>query len=404
MTKIFLLGDFKIIKNNTEILKNVFANKGKTATLEYLLINIGKQIEIETLTKIIFNEENVSSGRKNTFDLLNTLKADLAQEGFDDVFELNGKSCIWNHRNNIVFDIDTLKKLCEKLQSADTLSDEISACAEDIILTYTGDLLKNSSMRDLYAKKRLATRELYIDALKKYIFLLDNVEKHSDVARVCKLALESQPLDKYFIVCFMRALVKINREKEAINYYKNIVNLYDKYLGSAPPEEVVSFYSQLISENALNEFSAQNIFLDLRDNIEPSHKENIMVCDYSVFKDIYRLYMRNFTRLKVDMHLALLTVKTLGGANQVFETEKAMTRLLLILKSTLRKGDTISRHSAMRYVILLPNTPSLEEGRIVLERIKHSFYKDANNALYSLDYKVVCANEEEENEHKFVFD
>ncbi len=397
MTKIFLLGELKIIENNAELLRNVLSNKDKAAVLEYLILNGGKKIEIDDLAKIVPGEEHFKKTRKETIRLLNALKQDLAQESFKDCFEITGNTCMWKKCENIVLDIDILKDLCDVVTNAKILNEDIANAAENLILSYTDDLLKRSKNADLYHKNRLSVREQYISSLKNYILLLSKSEKYVDVARVCKLALESLPLDKHFIVCFMSALVKIDREKEAINYYKNIVNLFDKYMGTKPPKEITDFYAEIMQKQRGNEIDAQYLLTDLRENLDTSHKESILVCDYSVFKDIYRLYMRNFTRLKIDMHLALITVTTSGGENQVFEAENAMKRLLDILKSHLRKGDTVSRHSAMRYVVLLPNTPGFKEGRMVLERIKHTFYKEADNALFKLTYKILSVNENNEN-------
>ncbi len=397
MTKIFLLGELKIIENNTELLRNVLTNNDKTAILEYLILNMGKQTEIEDIIKIIPGEENFKKTRKDTFKLLNELKADLSQESFKDCFELTGNTCVWKKSENVVLDIDVLASICDDVINAKELNSDIVRVSEDLILTYTNDLLNNSKNSGIYQNERLKVREHYINGLKNYIKLLNENERHIDVARVCKLALESQPLSKHFIVLFMKALVKIDREKEAITYYKNIVNLFDKYMGTEPPKEITDFYAELMQNKHGSEIEAQSLFLDLSSNLEPAHKEKILVCDYSVFKDIYRLYMRNFTRLNVDMHLALITVKTTGGENQVFEAEKAMKRLLVILKETLRKGDTVSRHSAMRYVVLLPSTPSITEGRRVLERIKHTFYKEADNALFNLTYKLLSVSDSVES-------
>ncbi len=389
MTKIYLLGEFKVIEGNKELINNIINDKAKSAVLETLIINIDTPVEIEQLTKNIFADEIGEKGRRHTIEVLNALKQDLSTEKFADCFVLTGKTCEWKSSEDVVLDIDVLKNLCNDIAQKEELDTDFINIAEEIILMYSGELLQRSPNSELFKEKRGETREIYSNAIKNYISLLITAERYFDVSRVCKIALEFQPLDKFLIVSFLTALAKINKEKDALSYYHNIVSLYEKYLGIEPPEEILEFYSKLMKNEHTKEIDIDDLYRDLCTVSSPVHEEKILVCDISIFKDVYNLNVRNFKRLNISMYLALLTMRTIGGENQVFESEKAMQRLLSVLKNNLRRGDTVSRYDAMRYVVLLPKQDSSSEVRVVLERIKHAFYKDASNALFSLEYKIL---------------
>jgi GGDEF domain-containing protein len=61
--------------------------------------------------------------------------------------------------------------------------------------------------------------------------------------------------------------------------------------------------------------------------------------------------------------------------------------LLQILKASLRRGDTVSRYSPSQYAVLLP-TQSHENGRIAMERVKQSFYRDGSNTQFLINYRL----------------
>ena len=56
-------------------------------------------------------------------------------------------------------------------------------------------------------------------------------------------------------------------------------------------------------------------------------------------------------------------------------------------RKNLRRGDTISRYSAMQYVVLLPAV-TYETGKMVMERIKSTFYASQVKSSVSLTYKI----------------
>ena len=74
-----------------------------------------------------------------------------------------------------------------------------------------------------------------------------------------------------------------------------------------------------------------------------------------------------------------------------------MKQLLDTARFNLRRGDTISRYSAMQYVVLLPSV-TYETGKMVMERIKKAFYKEYIKSSVMLTYKLrpLCINKYEQ--------
>jgi len=64
-----------------------------------------------------------------------------------------------------------------------------------------------------------------------------------------------------------------------------------------------------------------------------------------------------------------------------------MGRLLHILRSTLRRGDVISRYSGAQYVLLLPSS-NYEDSEMILSRILSDFRKAAPRQGLNITFKI----------------
>ena len=112
------------------------------------------------------------------------------------------------------------------------------------------------------------------------------------------------------------------------------------------------------------------------------------VCEYEIFREIYQLQRRMIERYNSTMFLALLTIN--NTYDQRFDNlvlDNIMKQLLHIVQANLRRGDTVSRYSAMQYVILLPSV-TYETGRLVMDRVKKAFYKEYVKSSVMLTYKL----------------
>ena len=113
------------------------------------------------------------------------------------------------------------------------------------------------------------------------------------------------------------------------------------------------------------------------------------VCEYTIFKDIYQLQMRNLKRVDMPMFLVLVGISYLDNREvDSLVLEQSMKRLQDTMQASLRKGDTVARYSPTQYAALLPSVGSYDVGRKVLERVKTVFYRDSQNVDFVFNYKL----------------
>jgi hypothetical protein len=193
----------------------------------------------------------------------------------------------------------------------------------------------------------------------------------------------------------MDALVKTKRNNEALLQYKHATNLHFRYLGMQPPEGIQEFYKQIIQAGQVLDMDIDSIRGELK---EYDEVRGAFVCEYAVFKEIYNLQMRNLERMGSSMFIALIMVSNVDGQPMdPLRLDDIMNNLLQALTKNLRKGDTITHYSASQYALLLPSV-TYETGKMVMERIKRSFYRIYPNSSVICNYRIGPINEKSATE------
>ena len=105
--------------------------------------------------------------------------------------------------------------------------------------------------------------------------------------------------------------------------------------------------------------------------------------------------MRNLERLGSTMFLAIIMVGNPNDPNvNSIKQNNVVNGLLEILRTNLRKGDTITHVSPTIIALLLP-TVNYATGNLVMERIKRLFYRKYPNSTVAFNYRVGPLSSEE---------
>ncbi len=113
--------------------------------------------------------------------------------------------------------------------------------------------------------------------------------------------------------------------------------------------------------------------------VELNGEQGAFLCDYGIFKHLYRLEVRASERSGQPFFICLMTLEQSKRSMPQGDTMlKAMESLKNILLGSLRKGDVVTRFSATQFIMMLPAT-TYKNGEKVLERIKGRFNKVKRN-------------------------
>jgi DNA-binding SARP family transcriptional activator len=386
--KVSMFGKFDIVVDGQSVLTFLGKSPKSTQLLKYLILNQNKAAQVVELIDIFWTESDQSSNPESALKtMISRIRTNLSKAHpiFKNCILAENRGYRWNPDLPCEVDVFVFEELVQSLQSVTELTPESRTAFNQVLDLYGGDLSYASIEEEWTVGRSLYLHHLYTQTVYHYIDLLKKTGEHELIIHICRLALDIDIFDDRLNLELMQALRDTGQNTAALLQYRHVTSAYYKYLGTEPSEEILGFYKSLIKTGLASEADIQTIRQELVRTQD--QEEGAFVCDYSVFKDIYQLQMRNIERQQQKMFLALFTVTSPLGEEHLppLRLDAVMRELLRILQSSLRKGDTIARYSATQYAILLPMM-SYSDGNIVLNRIKRLFYQAFSDNSVTLNF------------------
>ena len=385
--EIFLLGNFEILVNGKSAIKVLRDSKKGQMLLVYLILHKDESITSSDLLEVLWPNDTSANPESALKTLVSRTRATLTEfdETLDKCIVTSRGAYRWNTDLPCIIDVYEFEEMCRELSKATVMNRAIEENLEKALSMYAGDLLTGNDGESWMVSRSAYYHSLYLRTAYLAIRLMKENQDYDGIIRVCRRALDVDAFDETMHLELMEALVKSNRSNEALVQYRHATNLHYNYLGMRPPEKIQNFYKQIIQAD-------QSLGMDI-DSIRKSLRESdptsgAFICEYAIFRDIYQLLMRNFSRLGNNMFLAIVMLSsTSGKVIEPLVLDGAMRQLLNAMIASLRKGDTVTRYSPSQYAILLPSV-SHETCRMILERIRASFYRQIMDSSLTLTYKL----------------
>ena len=357
------------------------------ALIEYLVLNHGQPVPNYRILATLWADDRSANPESALKTLVSRLRAQLNQ------IHPELGSCIvadrgayhWQTLPGMTVDVYEIESIFEALSAAKVDNARRRELYRRLMELYTGDLLQNAEQNEWALARATALHNQYMSSVYSYIELLKSDEDWDQVACACRRALDVDNFDDRLHMELMSALINTNRTSEALVQYKHVMHLNYRYLGVRPSDDMQEFYKQIVRAGKTLDLNLESIRNELR---ESGEQRGAFVCEYAVFKEIYNLQMRNLERLGSTMFLAVIMVGNPEEAGQdSIKQDNIMNGLLEILRSNLRKGDTITHFSPTIFALLLP-TVNYTTGNMVMERERKLFYKKYPNSNIPFNYRV----------------
>lgn len=377
--EIYMLGRFMIVVDGIDIVPKLGNSKKKLALLQYLLLNKDTNISNFSLFESIWPGEENANPESSLKTLISRLRQNLKEEGLDKAIITKQGAYRWNDALNADIDIFRFDELCQEALDVTELTEETEPIFEEILRLYQGDLLSGYDTETWIVPKSMYFHNIYLKVLYLQIDLLEKQQRYNDIMHLSRKGLEVDMFDSKLNLHLMTSLLELGMKNEAMSHYNYTVNLHYTQLGVTPSTEILSFYKDLVKVKHDSNASLDIICRDLQSKEEDNAA---FVCDYSIFKDIYKLNMRNLERLNITILPADKKEHT-----DLLLLDKIMEMFLDTLKHNLRKGDTISRYGPSQFAILLPAI-NHKTGTIAMERVKKAFYSQHSIPDFVISYKI----------------
>lgn len=369
------LGEFSLTLGEKKISDSSNRSRKMWSLLSYLIVNRRGDISPNELFHAVWQEE----GQDNPAGALKTLvfrvRRMLDGEGFpgQDLILCRRGGYMWNPQWELRVDAEQFEALCNGVFSFPWNPHiHMKDCREAFNL-YDGVFLGGLSEESWVTPMRIYYRSLYAKLVSTMSQQLMEMNAYSEVEDICRKAAAVDPFGEEFHYYLIRAMYKMNRQKEALEHYKKVTEQFYRERLMTPSEHFKELYEVISSgeQEVITDLSVIQEAMERQEN----QGRGAYFCEYAVFKRLVQLEKRTVARSGDSVYLCLLTVGDRRGRTLKSEIQaRAMERLKNVVQLALRSSDSYSRYSVSQYILLLPST-TFENGERVMQRILSAFNK-----------------------------
>ncbi len=367
--RVAMLGGFKLEAGGKSVQDTDARTHQLWHLIEYLIAFRRKEISQDELIGVLWPDSDIENPSNALKNLIYRIRTMLSSQGLPYAKEMilfSRGRYHWNNTLPASVDFEEFEELYNQAQSptldADTKIEKFLAA----IALYRGDFLPNSRYENWAAQLGGHFNALYFKCVGAVLNMLGDRGRFPEVERICRDALKIDQFDEFIHRHLITALVRQGRQKQALNHYAYVTDLFFRELGVNLSGAMRSLYHEIIK--TVNDVEAD--INAIKDELqEHGQRMGAFYCDYEVFKNLYQLEARTAARSGQSVFLGLLTLMdSQENEPDLKQRAKIMEFLHEMIKTSLRKGDVYSRFSSTQYVLMLP-TLTLENCEMVVDRI-----------------------------------
>ena len=381
-----MLGGFSIQTDRGRLTDEINRSQKLWSVLSYLLVHRDRSVPQSELIELFWTEDNSTNPVNALKTLLYRVRA-LLEPLFPEIPPILSTrgAYVWNPAIRCQTDADAFEALCAQARESDRPPESRLACYRQAMELYRGEYLPKLSSQLWVVPLSAHYHALFGQAVKDCAGLLEQAQRFDQMERLCRRAVQLDPLDEGLYTLLIRSLLRQGKEAAALEQYETATDLLYRSLGVRPSEELRALYLEIMAVEKSLETDLEVIQEGLR---ETARRPGAFVCEYGFFREAYRLEARRAARSGTCVHVALITLSLpQGGLPPLEALNQAMDQLRAVLVHNLRRGDVVSRYSAAQYVLMLP-AANFEDSTMVLERIASAFSRQRRHSILKLSYRV----------------
>ncbi|MCI9263712.1 MAG: diguanylate cyclase [Oscillospiraceae bacterium] len=369
-----MLGEFSLCLDGRCITDSSNRAKKVWLLLAYMIYNRSRPISPEEMTALLWDEEassNPSNALKTILHRVRTALEPLDHSAGRHLILRQDATYAWDPRIPVRLDIEDFERLCGEGTAAGSREAQIRLWQEALSL-YQGSFLPRLSSERWVIPLAAHYQSLYIDTALELMTLLTQEDRREECEALCRAAVEREPYIEGFYLHWLRALIDLERQREAVAVYEEMSQLFLSNFGVMPSDELRSLYREALREVNENTVPAGVILEQLR---EPPDQGGALLCEYDVFKTIYQALARSVLRSGDTAHLALLSILPRNGGELPRRSlDRVVDNLRELIRTTLRRGDVAARCSVSQFILLLPQA-NFENSLMVCDRLTRAFQR-----------------------------
>lgn len=385
--KVRMLGEFKLSYGEAQVNDSSNRSRKIWLLLAYMIYNRNRSIPPEDLIGFLWGEAETSANPGNAlktmFHRLRNLLDELEPNGGRNLILHRSGTYAWNNDIPLELDIDSFDRLCRKGASLE--GEARLQCWREATTLYGGDFLDKMSSESWVVPIAAYYRALYNQTVLELLPMLEERGAWAEASALCREALAQDPYQEDLYRFLMRALIHQGEQQEAVRIYEDMSELLLTNFGVMPAAETRALYREANQTVNGRTLSPDLILEQLR---EDSPARGALVCDYDMFIAIYHSVARAVARSGDAVHLSLFSAE--GEEDKPLSKrslDKVMENLQTLIRTSLRRGDILSRCSVSQFILLLPQA-NYENSHMICNRITRAFNRQYPHSPALLRFSV----------------
>lgn len=384
--KVCMLGRFSITVGEASVADDMNRSKKMWSSLAYLVHNRDRLVMQKELIEQFWAGENTlaaANALKTLFYRIRALLEPLFPADFNPIISRRG-GYIWNPAINTTVDTVEFEELCVKAGSITSATRRLDLYSRAIAL-YQGKFLPGQKLGTWTAPVVDYYHKYYLEAVIAYTDLLKKDERYEEVTIATRTAAAIDPYDETIATTLISSLLAQDRNREALVHYERVSELLYKTRDLRPSQALRDIYEKIMESENDPKTDLSIIQSELEDLASTNAA---FICEYGIFREIYRLESRRCARSGESIHIALVTLITQQGEiPDVNKIGNTMDNVLKVITSCLRRGDVVAKYSGAQYLLMLPST-NYDNCAKVLKRIESTFRRQHRTSALQINSKI----------------
>lgn len=372
-------GEFQMQQGDRMIDEQTIHSKKILKLLAYLLLNRNRMVGIEELNRFLWGENGSVNPTGALKNLIYRLRSTLKELGDQEYIYYKSGAYGWNPKIGLWTDLENFKEEAGNARSLIGDVQERLRAYEKVIYLYKKPESSRLTSDAWMAVRFAGYHSLFIRTIREACSLCAEEADYERMKQISEYALACGEGEEEVYYWLLRSWIGLGDTECALEQYEIAVkNLYEQ-AGTHRSSRMGELYEEIISMKHTQTASMEEIYQDICE----AGAQEIFFCEYSVFREIYRLEARRALRTGDTEYLILLTVCIDESCNEgrdyaAYYKKRAMEKLLTTLALSLRKADIAARYSENQYVVMLPTCDSQSANKVV-KRILQTVNKKIGN-------------------------
>ena len=383
-----IFGGFSLSDGQVSVNESTLHSNKLNRLLIYILLHRDRDLSHQELIDTFWQEEHSRNPEGALKNLVYRLRSELRVFGTQELILTLPGAYRWNPEVRLQTDYEEMDALTEAVKKED-MPERKRYFAEKAIALYKKEAPFRASQESWLLSRLTYYRLQYLETVKVLCGIYEKEQEWDAIERVTTQALDVDGLDEDLHYWRIKSQIGAQNYEQALQYYDYGKKLFYDHLGIRDVERFHEIYNDILSLST-NQMSDIGSLVD--SVMEKEEPREVFVCEYPVFREIYRVEARRIRRTGIAEYMLLITMKS--GSTSKSDAQSLEERIRIgmqiledLLKRTLRAGDVVAQYSNTQYVVLL-SACNYESTGLVADRIERLFRAEAGKRRLVLQFEV----------------